>query len=89
MPLRRSTPGIGWFVYIRKGVYQRFISWLFETTTFEFATKNEAIVGAPWVRLCASYYGIAAVLRKITHIHTTRGDSTIARSVARAVVGFE
>ena len=40
---------------------------------FEFATKNEAIVDAPWVRLCASYYGIAAVLRKITHIHTTRG----------------
>ena len=56
---------------------------------FEFATKDEAIVDAPWVRLCASYYGIAAVLRKITHIHTTRGDSTIARSVARAVVGFE
>ena len=49
---------------------------------FEFATKDEAIVDAPWVRLCASYYGIAAVLRKITHIHTTRGDSTIARSVA-------
>ena len=33
---------------------------------FEFATKDEAIVDAPWVRLCASYYGIAAVLRKIT-----------------------
>ena len=49
---------------------------------FEFATKDEAIVDAPWVRLCASYYGIDAVLRKITHIHTTRGDSTIARSVA-------
>ena len=30
---------------------------------FEFATKDEAIVDAPWVRLCASYYGIAAVLR--------------------------
>lgn len=54
---------------------------------FEFATKDEAIVDAPWVRLCASYYGIAAVLRKITHIHTTRGDSTIARSVAMAVSG--
>ena len=54
---------------------------------FEFATKDEAIVDAPWVRLCASYYGIDAVLRKITHIHTTRGDSTIARSVAMAVSG--
>lgn len=32
---------------------------------FEFATKNEAIVDAPWVRLCASYYGIAAVLGKL------------------------
>ena len=28
---------------------------------FEFATKDEAIVDAPWVRLCASYYGIAGV----------------------------
>ena len=40
---------------------------------FEFATKNEAIVDAPWVSLCASYYGIVAVFRKIWHIHTTRG----------------
>ena len=34
-------------------------------------------------------YSIDNTLAEVTHIHTTRGDSTIARSVARAEAGFE
>lgn len=64
-----------------KGVYQTLDSWPFETTTFEFATKDEAIVDAPWVRLCISVY-IYHSEQEIIHIHTSRGDSTIAHSVA-------
>ena len=81
-PLTGITPGIGWFVYIRKAFTYALFLGLQNVGNFEFATKNEAIVDAPWVRLCASYYGIAAVLRRVMHIHTTRGASTIARSTA-------
>lgn len=87
VPLRSNT---GYWV-VRLHTERRLLTLYFlairNLRNFEFATKDEAIVDAPWVRLCASYYGIAAVLRKITHIHTTRGDSTIARSVAMAVSG--
>ena len=71
----------GSFTYGKAFTYALFLG-LQNVGNFEFATKNEAIVDAPWVRLCASYYGIAAVFRKIWHIHTSRGHSTIARSVA-------
>ena len=43
-----AIPGIGWFVYIRKGVYLRFISWLLENLAiFETIVKSEAMVDAP------------------------------------------
>ena len=82
MPLRSST---GYWV-VRLHTERRLLTLYFlairNLRNFEFATKNEAIVDAPWVSLCASYYGIVAVFRKIWHIHTSRGHSTIARSVA-------
>ena len=37
-----------------KGVYRAFFLALRNLRNFEFATKDEAIVDAPWVRLCTS-----------------------------------
>ena len=63
MPLRSNT---GYWV-VRLHTERRLLTLYFlairNLRNFEFATKNEAIVDAPWVSLCASYYGIAAVLR--------------------------
>ena len=42
------TPGIGWFVIYERRL-QRLYSWSVEITTFEFVTKNVAIVDARWV----------------------------------------
>ena len=49
------TPGIGRFVLHTKGVYLTlYFLALRNLGTFEFAVKDEAIVDAPWVRLCTS-----------------------------------
>lgn len=40
----------GSFIYERR--LPRFISWLLETTKFKDVVESEAIVDAPWVRLC-------------------------------------
>lgn len=48
------TPGIGWFVLHTKGVYCALFLGLQNVGNFEFAVKSEAIVDAPWVRLCTS-----------------------------------
>lgn len=48
------TPGVGRFVSHTKGVYYALFLGLQNVGNFEFAVKNEAIVDAPWVRLCTS-----------------------------------
>lgn len=44
---------IGRFVKIRKA-FTALYSWLLETTKFKDVVEIEAIVNAPWVRLCIS-----------------------------------
>ena len=49
----KSTSGIGWFVfYIRKAFTALYFLAIRNLRNFEFATQNEAIVDALWVRLC-------------------------------------
>ena len=72
-PQRRiKSPGIGWFV-----TYERRLPTLYflanrNLGTFEFATKSEAIVDAPWVRLCTSFSRLSIVGRDIC-IYILRG----------------
>lgn len=73
-----QTPGIGRFVYIRKA-FTALSSWLFETTNFKDVVEIEAIVDAPWVRLCTSnsFYWKWVGIIAYTYF---AGPFTIARS---------
>ena len=73
------TPGIGWFWHT-KGVYRRFISWFSERRKFWITVKNKAIVDARWVRIYVFPTHFATSGLGLLHIHTWRGDSTIACS---------
>lgn len=53
---------------------------------FELATKEISNVSAPWVRLCIRLPSVAWIA--LLHIHTLRGDSTIAHSVAMVFLRY-
>ena len=53
----------GSFTYGKAFTYALFLG-LQNVGNFEFATKDEAIVDAPWVRLCASCFGIIVVVQE-------------------------